>query len=67
MRDEVVGYSILITLGDTLGNIVAIYIPKMVNAEVALTTDPLMRTSVTSHAVVDATMGNDHEIVIAEF
>jgi len=67
MRDNVIGSGFMITLGDELLNIMAIYVSNQINTEVSLSTDALMKNDTTSRGVIDATLGNDHEIVIATF
>lgn len=70
MRDNSTGQSMMVVMAEptkVLGNIVALYIPKKVVTTVGITNDDLMKNSVTSRAVKDAVLGDDHEFVIAAF
>lgn len=67
IRDNIIGSLLQITLGDDANNIFTVLIPNQVTGEVSLTTDELMKVDVTSQAVKGATLGNDHELVIATF
>lgn len=67
MRDNVVGAELMIKLGSTAGNIFALYMPNVVNKEVGLGTDAIMRVDASAQAVVGSRMGNDFEIVAATF
>lgn len=67
MRDNVVGAELMIKLGSTTGNIFALYMPNVVNTEVGLGTDAIMRVDASAQAVVGSRMGNDFEIVAATF
>ena len=66
MRDNVVGAELMIKLGSTTGNIFAVYMPKVINTEVGLGMEALMRVEASAQAVV-GTPGNDFEIVCATF
>lgn len=67
MRDNVVGAELMIKLGSTTGNIFAVYCPNIVNTEVGLGTDALMRVDASAQAVVGSRLGNNFEIVAATF
>ena len=67
MRDNVVGMELMIKLGSTAGNIFTLYMPNVVNSEVSLGMDALMRVEASAQAVVGSRMGNDFEIVVATF
>ncbi len=67
MRDNIVSTELMIQLGFTAGNIVALYMPSVVNKEIGLSTDPLMRVSKSAAAVKGTRLGNDFELVIAAF
>jgi hypothetical protein len=67
MRDNSTGQAMMVSMGDDLLNIVAVYIPKKVNAEVSLTNDDIMKNTVSSRGVNDGVLGDDHELVIAAF
>ena len=67
MRDNVVGAELMIKLGSTTGNIFAMYMPNVVNTNVGLGTDAIMRVNASAQAVVGSRMGNDFEIVAATF
>lgn len=67
MRDNVVGAELMIKLGSATGNIFAVYMPNVINSEVGLGTDALMRVDATAQAVVGSRMGNNFEIVAAAF
>jgi hypothetical protein len=67
LRDNVVGAELLVQLGDTAGNIFVLYMPNVINTEVSLTSDALMKVDVGARAVVGSTLGNDDEIVVAVF
>lgn len=66
MRDNVVGAELMIKLGSTTGNIFAVYMPKVINTEVNIGMEALMRVEASAQAVV-GTPGNDFEIVCAAF
>ena len=66
MRDNVVGAELMIKLGSTTGNIFAVYMPKVINTEVNIGMEALMRVEASAQAVV-GTPGNDFEIVCATF
>jgi hypothetical protein len=67
MRDEVFGSAFMITCGSDLNNIVSFYISNVVNTEVELVSDPLMKVDITAQAVIDSVLGNDDEFVVAAF
>ena len=67
LRDNVIGSELQVVLGDDANNIFCLHIPNQITGEASLTTDELMKVDVSSQAVKDATLGNDHEIVIAVF
>lgn len=67
MRDNVVGAELMIKLGSTVGNIFAVYCPNVINSEVNLGMEALMRVDASAQAVVGSRLGNNFEISIATF
>ncbi len=67
IRNEVIGSELMILLGDTADNKFCTYMPNIINTEVSLEMENFMRVGVSSQAVVDSTLGNDHELVMATF
>lgn len=66
-RDDVVGASMTIKVGSTVGNIFAAHIPNLITKTVGISLANLSTLDVESQAVRDSTLGNDHEIVFATF
>ena len=68
MMDGLVSAELRLVLGSTLGNIFTVMLPNLINREVALTSDDLIKVDATAQAVTDTRfLGNNHEIVIATF
>lgn len=66
-RDDVVGASMTMKVGSTVGNIFACHIPNLITKTVGISLANLSTLDVESQAVRDSTLGNDHEIVFATF
>ena len=67
LRDNAIGSALTVFMGTEENKIMVWYLPNIQNTEVSITSEELMRTSVTSVANKDATLGGGSEIVVACF